>query len=200
MPINHNPLVVPILDFLRRRSGPVSEHDLILQLRPQLDRLPGLAASSQLALFQTHFLVMNALYRLQQDLLADGIYLRISPLAITLEPVSDSGDSELREVSDQPLSEYYLDFAHLNETDEADVESLLGQFWQHYFARDNAAGALAVLDLPADADWSQVQGRYRKLAAQYHPDRGGDTREFMQVREAYEILRRALGSRPDLRP
>lgn len=196
MLIEHNPLVIPILELLHMQSEAVTEHQLITALRPQLEQLPGLDGSSQLVLFRTHFLVMNALYQLQRDLLEDGLYLSISPLEIVVLPVRSAGTRELGNGADSALSEYYLNLANLQDTDAQAVEDLLGSFWQRYLAADNRPDALVILELPIDADWPQIQARYRQLAAQLHPDRGGDAARFMQVREAFEILRQ---SRPNHR-
>lgn len=192
MQLDDNPLVIPILEFLRRQREAISEHALITQLRPVLEALPGLADSQQLALFQTHFLVMNALYQLQRDLLEEGFYLRISPLEIAIETPLGAGAKGIQEGSDRALAEYYLDLTHLRQTGESEVEQLLNGFWRDFLARDKVGDALAALELPAGAQWSEVQVQYRLMAGRLHPDRGGDSEQFMQVREAYEILRRVL--------
>ena len=44
------------------------------------------------------------------------------------------------------------------------------------------------LGVPRDADKQTVKKAYRKLAAQYHPDRGGDAEKFKEVAEDYSIL------------
>jgi hypothetical protein len=48
--------------------------------------------------------------------------------------------------------------------------------------------AYQVLGLPPDAPAAQVKAAYRRLVAEAHPDRGGDTAEFIRIRAAYEIL------------
>jgi len=56
--------------------------------------------------------------------------------------------------------------------------------------------AYAILEVEAGADPKQVQQAYRRRALQYHPDRvkAEDAeyyaRKFMEVRDAYELLRR----------
>mgnify|MGYP003654933351 CR=1 FL=1 len=45
-----------------------------------------------------------------------------------------------------------------------------------------------ILGVPQDADQQAIKKAYRKLAAQHHPDRGGDAEKFKQVAEAYSTL------------
>ena len=51
----------------------------------------------ELRLFRKHFLVMNALYQLQDELLLQCEYLSIDPLDITILPASETPDSRLLE-------------------------------------------------------------------------------------------------------
>lgn len=48
--------------------------------------------------------------------------------------------------------------------------------------------ALAVLGLPPNATPQQIKRRYRTLAKQHHPDRGGDPRQMQKIIAAYELL------------
>jgi DnaJ-domain-containing protein 1 len=48
--------------------------------------------------------------------------------------------------------------------------------------------ALAVLGLPPNATRQQIKRRYRVLAKQHHPDRGGDQRQMQRIIAAYEFL------------
>ena len=45
-----------------------------------------------------------------------------------------------------------------------------------------------VLGVKRDASKSDIQRAFRKLAAKYHPDRGGDETKFKEVSEAYNTL------------
>jgi DnaJ-domain-containing protein 1 len=50
--------------------------------------------------------------------------------------------------------------------------------------------ALTVLGLPPNATRQQIKRRYRILAKQHHPDRGGDPRQMQRIIAAYEVLMR----------
>jgi DnaJ domain len=48
--------------------------------------------------------------------------------------------------------------------------------------------AYEVLGLTANATWDEIRKRYRELAAQHHPDRGGDQVLFRAIQKAYKLL------------
>lgn len=50
--------------------------------------------------------------------------------------------------------------------------------------------ALAVLGLPTNATPQQIKRRFRALAKQFHPDRGGDQKQMQRIIAAYEILKK----------
>ncbi|MDX9873809.1 MAG: DNA-J related domain-containing protein [Spongiibacteraceae bacterium] len=183
-----NPLAGPILDALQRYPLGASEYQLLQEIA---EALPPLAEDPTLALFQKHFLVMNALYRLQLSLWEEGFHLTITPLLIRLEPASEAtgGTSSPAIAADQALRDYYLDWNQFRQADRPTVDALLASFWHRFHATDAVAAALQTLALDAAADWQSVQQRYRQLAGASHPDRGGDPARFLEVRAAYEQLR-----------
>lgn len=196
-----NPLVPAVLRLLRvdaqrGTAAGISEYDLLKQLEAAGVNFSAPGVDPDLLLFRKHFLLMNALYRLQDTLWREeGIRLAISPLRIALEPAAVAGTAAghaLDAAADGALRDYYLDWRQFETTDGAAVAALLGGFWQRFQAHDARAEALRTLQLDADAGWSDVQGQYRRLAAATHPDRGGDGAQFLVVREAYEILRIAM--------
>jgi hypothetical protein len=206
-----NPLIPTLLRLLRasalRADGGISEYELLKALDaeaagPERAAAEGSRiADSDLHLFQRHFLLMNALYRLQDLLwLEERVWLTISPLRIAIEDAADeSRENDIAAAAPQApghaahtaLRDYYLDWREFEATDGEAVATLLDSFWRRLRASDGSAAALATLQLSADAGWDEVQRQYRRLAAATHPDRGGDGEQFLAVREAYEVLRLA---------
>lgn len=190
-----NPLLPFVLRALRETPTGISEYELMKRIESAGAPLQSAAADSHLALFQKHFLLMNALYRLQQSLWAEArLWLSISPLHIALTTHDAATAQALALGEGTALRDYYLDWQQLLATDAAAVEALLAGFWQRFHAHDGRAGALVVLQLEADADWPRIKRQYRRLAAATHPDRGGDGAQFLAIREAYEVLSAVFGS------
>ncbi len=186
-----NPLIVPILAILRSAEKSLSEYELIGELQQRLDDMDKSSLAQPLALFQTHFLVMNALYQLRNTLNKERLDLTISPLKIEIRSLQSPLSKDLVEQDiAEKLSSYYLDWSNMEGMTDEDVEGLLNGFWQYYLAQDKQLDAYIALGVEVGADWSVVQARYRSLAAEHHPDRGGDAAEFMAIREAYEILQK----------
>ncbi len=167
------------------------EYDLIKALEAQ-SMFDGLSQDESVALFQKHFLVMNALYQLQlQFWQEEGLYLRISALNIGLSTVNTGSSSATLpgDASDANLRQYYLDWSNMEGADRAFVDQLLDQFWQRFLCQDKRQAALQRLDLPASASATEIKQRYRRLAKEHHPDKGGDPSEFIALREAWEVLK-----------
>lgn len=187
-----NPLVEPIFEMLRASHIAVTEHAIIKKLTARNEAFANIERdNSTLALFKKHFLVMNALYQLQDKIVSEGYRLTISPLEIQLLEVNSNktNKSELKK-HETPLRDYYLDWDNFTNTSSKEVEKLLKGFWQGYVANDKRYWALQTLGLSPDADKDEVKLSYRRLAALYHPDKGGEPAKFTVVREAYEILMR----------
>jgi len=184
-----NPFKASILSLIKAHPSGISEYDLIQRLLDCEEEFSFAEEDANLALFRQHFVVMNALYQLQTELFNEGMYLSISPLDIRLGPVTDPGLASLPDDnSATPLRDYYLDWENFFQTSHADVETMLTRFMERYLAIDERLDALQILELPADAPWEVIKQTYRRLAAQHHPDKGGDPVRFRAIRGAYEIL------------
>ncbi len=46
----------------------------------------------------------------------------------------------------------------------------------------------SILGVQKNANPEEIKRAYRRLAAQHHPDRGGDTKKFQEIQAAYDIL------------
>ena len=176
-----------VLRYLHEHPDGTDEHTLLGALRAAGAPLPEGSLSDSLVLFQCHFLLFHALYRLRDRLRADAeAELEFGPLRIALRPYA-AGDTGLADAD--PLRAYYLDLENLVGTSAKDVEDLLGGFWRRYQAFDGRGEALSVLGLEADADWPAVRARYKRLAMRHHPDRGGDGETLQAIHAAMATLR-----------
>ena len=46
----------------------------------------------------------------------------------------------------------------------------------------------SILGVSKDASEGDIKKRYRQLARENHPDKGGDKEKFQKIQEAYETL------------
>ena len=184
-----NPLIPDILSLLQKHNEGISEYLIIQSLEEHIG-FAEIGDDYQLAIFQKHFMVMNALHQLQKQLMEEEhLFLDISPLKIQLIASKlRSNKKELTDSGDAKLSEYYLDWSNFKNTDKQAVEKLLESFWKLYNNADNRLAALATLELKEDACGETISQRYRELAAIHHPDKGGDQATFISIRQAYETL------------
>lgn len=140
------------------------------------------------SLFQSHFLLMHALYSLQQEWFKQQhARLEISALQIQKQPwLSSSDNTQLSE--HDPLASYYLDISQLT-TPEKEINQLLTDFWKRMLQPEFEQQDLATLELPSSATPSEIRQQYRRLAMQHHPDRGGNAERFHAIQVAYNRLK-----------
>lgn len=175
-----------LLDHLRAHPQGLSEHELIKRLREQgVEGFDAASMRSALGLFRAHFLLFHCLYRLRSVLLSKGETLNINCLRINL--VRGSGGEGLPAEPD-PLAGFYLDASNLERMDTSDVVRMLGDFWRRFRRQDVRTDALAELGLEPSAGADEIKRRYRKLAMQHHPDRGGDTAKLQRLNAAMAVL------------
>ncbi|MFT7560385.1 MAG: DnaJ-domain-containing protein 1 [Flavobacteriales bacterium] len=99
----------------------------------------------------------------------------------------------LKRGESQALAGYYLNWQNFTQASETSVNELLNSFWQAYSkitVRDDEEHqqALVTLGLNADVSLVELKKRYRQLANQQHPDKGGSSEEFIITKAAYELL------------
>ncbi len=189
MPTNNkqpNPLANDILPLLV--EGRVWKvHELAAHLI-KLKALPQLRTSELTELAQRNFLIMNALFQLQEDFLSDGCYLSISSLHIQL--IYDY--SRRLPSCEEALKSYYLDWQNYNLSNE-EVAKLLSQFTSRLSSKKLSSEKLNKLNerwqLELPLDIVRVKKRWRALASQYHPDKhSGDHHIFKEIHSEYQCL------------
>ncbi|CAH1234648.1 DnaJ-related protein [Vibrio harveyi] len=188
-----NPLLWPILDILRKQPSNWKVHTLAHELS-QKGYIQQLDESPDKDLFKRNFLLMNALYQLQETLYPDG-WLQVEAMNIVL--MSSIEASRHSVDTNDPLREYYLDWKNY-EADEGEVRRLLNDFWSRYqrYIGGNVSDdldrskALHLFELDADATRTEIRRQWRKLALRWHPDReNGNADRFRVLCNAWNVLR-----------
>ena len=180
-------LAETLLAILRAHPDGLSEHDLIRKLVNDDPAFGPDAYTDELSLFQCHFILFHHLYRLRDELWnnREGD-LAIHCLKIALRPFPDGTDC--LPATPDPLRDYYLDLTHLEKTGKQEVLEMLDTFWLRYTRNDRRAEALAALGLADPVDAPEIKRRYRELAMEHHPDRGGEMEKLQAINAAMGLL------------
>ncbi len=210
--MRNNQLIEPLKILLESASNSFSEYELMQALQAQ-GWLEKVELTDTVALYANHFLIYNALYQLDEYYSGHNKYLMITALAIRLinnsneKPLAQSAETnnpvntstQLQETSPsddnqanmEALRDYYLDWSNLDEATEQSVNQLLDSFWQKYVSEDDYLKALAIFEMPLNAEYVEIKKRYRQLAMIHHPDKGGSVEQFQRIDWAFRILTRA---------
>ncbi len=195
MHVNQNDILVETLQHFQGifRNG-VSEYNLIQILKDKPFKLfNDNALNDTLALFQTHFVLFNALYQLQQRWRQDQTgLLRIHTTKILLEPYirqhAAIGEHDA-------LARYYLDWNNFSDTNINDVDAMLDSFWERMAGKTmvdttELSHAKAILEIPEDKVMTKafLKMKLRQLQHQHHPDKGGDPDKAKNLMMAYQRL------------
>ncbi|VUD47922.1 Chaperone protein DnaJ [Thalassocella blandensis] len=154
-----------------------------------------------LALFQKQFITQAALCELYFDIASetDHLVLLFTPVSVclvyktplaTLEGAVSGLSALALEENYSPNIAFYLDYHNFFSATPASVNEMLRSFWRKYETYMEKSPALKLLGLEEGADWASIQSRYRTLARQNHPDKGGDANKFIEIRQAFEALKR----------
>lgn len=182
-----------ILDILRKQPSNWKVHTLAHELS-QKGYIQQLDESPDKDLFKRNFLLMNALYQLQETLYPDG-WLQVEAMNIVLMSAIEASRHSVD--TNDPLREYYLDWKNY-EADEGEVRRLLNDFWSRYqrYIGGNVSDdldrskALHLFELDADATRTEIRRQWRKLALRWHPDReNGNADRFRVLCNAWNVLR-----------
>ncbi|MDA0144273.1 DnaJ domain-containing protein [Vibrio toranzoniae] len=188
-----NPLLWPILEVLKQQPSGWKVHTLAAHLN-DLGLVPVLDPVPEKELFKKNFLIMNALYQLQDTLYPDS-WLQVQAMDIELMNGRYHGSTHTIDLED-PLRDYYVNWLNY-EADEGEVKRLLNEFWTRYkkFVGGSEtdmdrSNALSLFELPLDATQQDIRKRWRRLALRWHPDRDeGNTSKFQALCEAWHVLR-----------
>ena len=197
----------PLICALRQRlSAPgirVSEHELLSAMVAQ-GLLPQTFGAGNFALFQSHFVLFNALYRLSDELATAGLTLEIGLVDIQVRALDPGAGQRVGTSQTGSLRDYYLDWSNFTGASEASVDALLDDFWQTYGRYSNRnqpvadtekQAALGAFDLAEPVTFAEIKQRYRRLVMREHPDRGGDTATLQTLNDAMAVLALAYGNR-----
>lgn len=199
-PSNWAPLQGILQNILLTQKDGLSEYQLFNILKsPPYQLFTAEALRDPLSLFQSHFILFNALYQLQDRWLSNKTgLLQIHCSCIRLNPWQ-AGQHGL--TKQDKLRAYYLDWTNLNGTDQAQVEALLDNFWLGFSGLPNQLNnnqmpqqqALDLLCLTAPYSAQQLKQQYRKMLHLHHPDKGGNNEQSQQLQAAYECLKLTCG-------
>lgn len=182
-------LVLQLEQRLLQYPDGISEHTLIRELsKDSHSVLANAKIDTSLSLFQTHFILFHALYLLRDKLWQqEKMHLQISALKIQFQAYvpSSSGLGEI-----DKLRDFYLNLDNLEKTETQDVDDLLQSFWEYYINPSERHSALSELGLTDPVDFDTIKKRYRKLAMEHHPDRGGDHEKLQAINAAMAFLNR----------
>ncbi|MCP8898887.1 DNA-J related domain-containing protein [Gilvimarinus xylanilyticus] len=192
-----NPLLGPLRELLCEAGDGYTEHSLI-KIMVARELLPADFSTSPRKLFHAHFVLFNALYRLKDELFARNLGLAIGLVDVRVYAISTARESAVDTPREAKLRTFYLDWQHHADATDASVQALLDDFWRQFqrlgVASDDKARALDALGLDDSADYREIKQRYRRLAMQAHPDRGGDTQTLQEINGAMSVLQRCYRS------
>lgn len=189
-----NPLIQIIFDCLLETSS-WKVHTLAKYLS-QKNYLTKLDDDYNKDLFKKNYLIMNALFQLNEDLIGTGHILIIQTLEIRLTKTNESQVSE----PNNKLKDFYLDWTNF-ETDSETIKNLLTSFWQSYsvydvkntYSPEKISSALQYFQLPENATPTQISKRWKILALKHHPDKPeGDKDVFQQLQMHWQVLKTTL--------
>ena len=191
-----NPLIWPVLSLLQSTNQSWKVHHLASELQAKglmhnLDPLP------EKDLFKRNFLLMNALYELQ-DILMPKQWLQVKAMEIQIFRIIPAS-ADVQHIRDGALRDYYLDWANYDASVNV-VREMLESFWSTYkeyigvnIKLMHVGQALKVFELDETATDRDIRKQWRKLALKWHPDRDqGNAERFREVCEAWQTLKESL--------
>jgi hypothetical protein len=195
-------------------NGGISEYEIITKFKSAPYYLFNAdVMSNNLSLFQTHFVIFNALYRLRDlglelnqfdfDIISSNIrFMPLSQSTSTQDGASVAGTrvqnrEDLQAI--EKLRTYYLNWGNFEKTTETSVNNLLDSFWNNMSSRspvqrsqDNLTQSLTTLELTDLPSEPSLKRQYKKLCNIHHPDKGGCQATFQKVHLAYQYIKQRI--------
>ncbi|MEP0174859.1 MAG: DNA-J related domain-containing protein [Paraglaciecola sp.] len=189
----------PILQhILLSHSDGLSEFDIFQILKaPPYELFSQDALQNPLSMFQSHFILFNALYQLADSWVETEMGgLDIHCTCIRRLPWQ-AGQYGI--VAEDNLRAYYLDWENLKDTNQSQVEDLLNNFWDAFSGASSTANdnqmtlqqALDLLNLSSPFSGQRLKQQYRKMLHKHHPDKGGTQSKTIELYKAYQTLKSA---------
>jgi hypothetical protein len=202
--------------YLCALQAPCYESTLLNMAFPEME----ISCTDALTLYQNHFLLFHVLYRFQDAFYKEGKYLFVHFMRTIVAPYPEEGqcrffeehvgrfckvlcqsgrsycdfhanmlgDTALEEVS---IKYFYLDSQNFYKLDAETAKAFINGTWEILSHYDEYRKSFEILGLPETADLQLIKTRFRRLAKQYHPDRGAQSREkFHEISNAYQLLLR----------
>lgn len=200
-------------EYLDSLHAPCYESSLLRIAFPQMD----IARSDALTLYQNHFLLFHTLYCLQDEFYKEGRYLFVHFMRTILVPYPEEGqcrffiedfgrfckascpgqcycDFHANMLGDTALEElsikyFYLDPQNFYRLNEDTATAFINGTWEILSHYEEYKRSFEILGLPETSDLPMIKKKFRRLAKQYHPDRGAQSREkFHEINNAYQLL------------
>jgi len=200
-----------LFDMLDALDAPAAEADLLKKLTGER-RIP----SARERLFELHFSLFHALYRLKDEAGARGYYLHLDPMRIRLARVPGTGrcchyDPEtgrhccraaggagycdehldrgaLAALSFDPLRDFYINPGNISFGTSPVLEKLMKGAVIYALRRGEIERALAVFGLKRPS-MKRIKARYHELARSFHPDlHPGNEKMMKELNHAYQVL------------
>jgi len=191
--VNTDQSLINAIDILLTENvDGLSEYDLMKLLDERFHSVyPKPDLSDQFLLFQHHFFLRHCVYQLKLQLASapkNQWQLKISALKIQKESYQTSADPFPQEYD--PLETYYGDLSNLNKESQQSVQDMLEGFWRALAKYQHQPKALKTLGLTGLETKIQQKLQYKKLAQEYHPDKGGDKETFQEIQTAWEKIKK----------
>lgn len=199
--------------FLLEKQAPVMEGQIIKKvLRKNYD------FQDYRTLYELHFSLFHALYRLKLQAGISGYLLYIDPMRIRMVKLPADGclhyypekgafcpearvkgyycrfhapheGRDSRTPVFDPLREFYLDAGNINYGEGEFLQRIMKGMKSYVFNRKDVEEALRFFDL-YNPDRATLQRRYHQLAKLYHPDyRKGNDSQMKRLNVFYKILK-----------